>query len=203
MRKITMTASVAALLVGTAAFAHGMMGMGDGDITRAEAQQKAAAMFARMDANGDGLLNDADRTARLEQRFQAMDADHNGSISHDEFMAGHADRHHGDGPMGHDMKMGYDMKMGGDMKMDGHGMGPMGRMGHGHRGMLMKMADKNGDGSVSAAEFSEAHLAMFDKADTNHDGTLTAAERHAAMESMMGQMGHHGPDAPQGAPKSK
>jgi Ca2+-binding EF-hand superfamily protein len=177
MKKLTLAVSLAALAIGGAAYAHNHMAMGDKDITRAEAQAKCAEMFARMDANKDGLLNDADRDARMGQMFDALDTDKNGSISREEFNAAHSGmsgmRHHMGRPDG--MTMGH-----GSMK--GH---------HGRGGMkmqMMKMADKNGDGSVSSAEFTEAHLAMFDKADANKDGTLTSAERKAGMEAMKAQM---------------
>lgn len=207
MHKFILTVSLAALALGGTAYAHGMKGMGDKDITRAEAQAKCAEMFARMDVNKDGLLNDADQTARMGQMFDSLDTDKNGSISREEFNAAHAGMGMGhDGGMGHmDMPMGKPdgMKMGEGAMEGGHGqmggMGAMGGMSHGDhpRGdMMMKMADKNGDGSVSAAEFTEAHLAMFDKADTNKDGTLTAAERKAAMAKMMSGMDMPKPVAP-------
>lgn len=211
MKKLTLAVSLAALSMGGVAYAHGMMGM-KGDLTRAEAQQKAAAMFAKMDTNSDGLLNDADRQARMTQRFDAMDTDKNGAISRDEFMAGHSGM---GGKEGHDHKEGAAAKPGGmkmgDGGMGGHGGGmKMGEDGagghggmmrghggmHGHRDMLMKMADKNNDGAVSATEFTEAHLAMFDKSDTNKDGTLTSAERKAAMEKMKSEMSAAKPAAP-------
>ena len=186
MKKLTLAVSLAALSIGGVAYAHGMMG--GGDITRAEAQQKASAMFARMDANGDGLLNDADREARLAKRFDAMDTDKNGAISREEFTAGHDRKGRGAGkPDG--MKMGEGHK-GGHHGGMGHGMG------HGMGGMLKGLADKNNDGAVSAAEFTEAHLAMFDKGDANRDGTLTAAERKAAMEKFHAEMKAAKPAAP-------
>lgn len=174
MKKLTLAVSLAALTVGSAAYAHNHMGM-KGDITRAQAQEKAAAMFASMDVNSDGLANDADRDARLAQHFDRMDSDKNGAISREEFTAGHAAMH----GMGGGDRKGHHMGHRDGMKMGGH----HGRMG-GQRGHMMKMADKNGDGAISAAEFTEAHLAMFDKADANGDGTVTAAERKAAMEKM-------------------
>ena len=186
MKTFNLAVSLVALAVGGGAYAGGMMG--DKDITRAEAQQMASTMFAKMDANNDGLLNDADRDARMGQMFDSLDTDKNGSISREEFLAAHSGPHgmHDKGMDDHDgMKMGGDHK--GGMEGGHHGMGGMGRMG-GHHEMMMNMADKNKDGAISATEFTEAHLAMFDKADANHDGTLTAAERKTAMEQMHAQM---------------
>lgn len=197
MKKLTLAVSLAALTAGGGAYAHGMMGI-EGDITRAQAQEKAAEMFDRMDANKDGLLNDADRDARMGQMFDALDADKNGAISREEFMAAHSGMHgHGDMKMGGDEHAGHEMKMDGmkgSMKPMGGGHGGMHGM-HGMRDMMLKMADKNNDGAISATEFTEAHLAMFDKADANKDGTLTEAERKAAMEKMRAEM-----QAPQPAP---
>lgn len=172
MKKLSLKFSLAAvsfsaLVLGGAAYAHNHGRMGDADITRAQAQEKSATMFAKMDANGDGLINQADSDARLASHFDAMDADKNGSISREEFAAGHAAMREGRGT-GEGQRMGRH----GGMKMGGH------------RQKMMQMADKDGDGSVSAAEFTEAHLAMFDKADANNDGTVTAAERKAAMMAM-------------------
>lgn len=198
MHKFTLTLSLAALALGGSAYAHGMKGMGDKDITRAEAQTKSAEMFGRMDVNKDGLINDADRSARMVQMFDALDTDKNGSISREEFNAAHSNMHGKveGGHMGMSMAKPGDMKMGesrmGHMGDAHHGMGRMG----GHHEMMMKMADKNGDGAVSAAEFTEAHLAMFDKADANKDGTVTAVERKAAMEKMKSEMGAAKPAAP-------
>ena len=37
--------------------------------------------------------------------------------------------------------------------------------------------DRNHDGKISAAEWSEGMLARFDKIDRNHDGSVTSVER--------------------------
>ena len=57
----------------------------------------------------------------------------------------------------------------------------------GGRGMMGKMADTNGDGTITQAEFTTAALAHFDKADADHNGTVTAAERKAARDTMKAQ----------------
>ena len=37
--------------------------------------------------------------------------------------------------------------------------------------------DRNGDGRISATEWSEGMLARFDRMDGNHDGSVTSTER--------------------------
>ena len=39
--------------------------------------------------------------------------------------------------------------------------------------------DRDHDGRISAAEWSEGMLARFDRIDANHDGSVTSAERDA------------------------
>ncbi|WP_375395854.1 hypothetical protein [uncultured Sphingomonas sp.] len=48
-----------------------------------------------------------------------------------------------------------------------------------NRARLMSF-DKDGDGKVSAIEFSDGQLAQFDGDDLNHDGTVTSEEHQAA-----------------------
>ena len=157
--------------------------LGDATITRAEAQAKAAEMFAKMDLNHDGKLDSADRAVRIGRRFDAMDANHDGTLSKQEFIDAH-------------MKPTPPGPQGGRPE----GMGP-GRMGHHGMGgammigMLARM-DTNGDKAISRDEFVAGALQRFDAADANHDGKLTPEERRAAfragmMKHMRG-MGHGG-----------
>ena len=69
----------------------------------------------------------------------------------------------------------------------GHRMGGKHMGMRGGRGMMGKMADTNGDGTITQAEFTTAALAHFDKADADHNGTVTAAERKAARDTMKAQ----------------
>lgn len=61
------------------------------DMTRADAQARAEAKFAQMDANKDGTFDEADRAARKSMMFDRLDADHNGSISRAELDAKRAE----------------------------------------------------------------------------------------------------------------
>jgi hypothetical protein len=154
---------------------------GNGVITRAEAQTGAASLFARMDINKDGKLDQADWRLRRETMkthlFERLDADKDGQLTKTEFLA---DRGPGMREQGY--------------RNDGDGSAGFGR-GHGRHGGTMtgrrggmmamaKMADTNGDGAISQAEFTNAALARFDAMDTNKDGQVTQAERQAARDQV-------------------
>lgn len=154
--------------------------MGDKTVTKAEAQAKAAEMFAKMDVNKDGKLDEADRGAHRAQMFDRLDANKDGNVSREEFATAHRGMADGD-------------KAAGEHKMGEHKMGEhrMGKRGGGHMGgrMMMQMADANKDGAISREEFTAAHARMFDMADANKDGQLTAAEREAHHAQMRQKMG--------------
>ena len=167
MRKLTLALSTAALAFSGAAVAQTAPAerparAAKPDMTRADAQARAEAAFARVDANKDGTLNEADRAARHAAMFARIDTDNSGSISRAEFDAMHAKRaEKGKARAGH----------------------RMGRKGHaGHQAMMGKPA-----GPVTQQAFVERALARFDRADANRDGTVTQAERKAARESMRDQ----------------
>ncbi|KPH57602.1 EF-hand domain-containing protein [Novosphingobium sp. ST904] len=180
--------------------------------TRAEAQARAEAMFARLDVNKDGKLDRADREARRQQRregmFDRLDTNRDGSISKAEFMADRGpdgdrgprpggDRPDGAGPgdmpppppggpdmNGPDMN-GPDMNgPGKDGRPERHGRhgGPRGGM----KGPMMGLgkADADGDRAVTRAEFVTAALQRFDAVDTDKDGKITPEERRAARDRM-------------------
>lgn len=178
MKMITKAVSIAAVALALGGVAHAAQeqrGWGGPDanatVTRADAQAKAEAMFAKMDANSDGKVDQADMAARTGQRFDAMDTDRNGALSRDEFMNGHQTMH---GGAGH----------------DGHKMGKReGRRGErGAKAGMMRMADANGDGALSKQEAVAGALKHFDMTDANKDGKLTPEERKAAHAKMRGRM---------------
>lgn len=187
MKKFILGASLAALSMGGTAYAAHHKGPdadGDRTVTRAEAQTRAAEMFAKMDANKDGRLDQADRAAHQsamrDEHFTKLDSNKDGSISRQEFDAAHSGGPGGGPGMGHE-------------GMDGEGRGD-GKM------MMMQMADTNKDQAVSKDEFTAAHLKHFGMADANKDGKLTPQERraaHAKMRAQMrGKMGGHDMPAP-------
>lgn len=159
--------------------------------TRAEAEAKAAQMFARMDANKDGKLDTADRAAQHAERqakmFASLDADGNGSISKAEWDKHSADRaaKHGDAGEAREGKRHA-------MRGDHHG-----KRG-GHHAMMMGKADTNGDKAISQAEFQTAALARFDAADADKDGRVTAEERQAQRGAWRAEHGGAFPAAPAG-----
>lgn len=172
MRKLTLALSTAALALSGAAIAQTAPAAPArerapmADMTRAQAQAKAEAAFARMDANRDGTVDQADRQARHAEMFERLDTDRNGSISRAEFDAMHSQRADGDR---------------GGKRMGGKGMG-------GHHGMMMgSRGGAKAAGSLTRQAFVDRALSMFDRADANRDGTVTVAERKAARAAMRGQ----------------
>ena len=72
MRKLVTLSLAAAVLAGAgAAYAQAGQAPDRAPLTRAAAEQRSAAMFARMDANGDGYVSAEDRQARRERRHEA------------------------------------------------------------------------------------------------------------------------------------
>jgi hypothetical protein len=157
-------AATAALVAGGAAHAQDAP---RGEMTRAQAEQRSADMFGRMDVNDDGLLSDADRAAARRQAFDRADTDGNGEISFAEFEAQREGRH--------------DARA--ERRADGDSARWRGMRGFGGRGMA-RAADADGDGAVSEAEFASAALDRFDRADADGDGTISLEERREARQHM-------------------
>lgn len=126
------------------------------DLTRVEAQARAKAAFARMDANRDGTLDQADRAARRAAMFDRIDTDGNGSISRAEFEARQA-------------------KRGGAHKAH---MGAM------NRGGRDGVAARRDAGPMTEQAFVARALTMFDRADADRNGTVTRAEREEVRETL-------------------
>ena len=181
MKTITKGLSIAAMTLALGGIAHAAQeqrGWGGPDanapMTRAQAQAKAEEMFAKHDANSDGKLDQADRAAKMAQRFDQMDTDRNGSLSREEFAAGHQRMGKGGDHAGH----------GGMMGAEGPRKGMRGGRHGRDGGMMMKMADANKDGAVSKAEATAGALKHFDMIDANKDGTVTPEERKASFAKM-------------------
>lgn len=171
MRKLTLALSTAALAISGAAMAQTASEHTKGprpDMTRTQAQAKAEAAFAKLDANLDGRLDQADRAAMKAGMFDRIDTDRNGSISRAEFDAMHAKRGGMHESAGHRMA-GQQGKMSGRMK---------GKMG----GMMGAEAEP-----ITRQAFVDRALSRFDRADANRDGTVTQAERKAARDTMRPQ----------------
>lgn len=164
--------------------------------TRAEAETRAAGMFARMDANKDGKLDATDRAAKRTEMqakmFERLDANKDGNISKAEWDQHGADRAARRAERGEKRA---DAGEAGDGKR--HAMrGHHGKRG-GHRGMMvMGKADTDGDKAISQAEFLTAALARFDAADANKDGQVTPEERKAQRDAWRARRGGAAPAAP-------
>jgi hypothetical protein len=158
-------AATAALVAGGAAHAQDAP---RGDMTRAQAEQHSAEMFGRMDVNADGVLDEADREAARRRAFDALDADRDGALSFAEFEA-QRDGH----PVTSAERRGPDTR----------GFARRGMRGFG-RGEIAGVADADGDGAVSQAEFASAALARFDSADADRDGTISLEERRESRHQM-------------------
>lgn len=174
------------------------------DMTRAQAQERAEARFARMDANQDGTFDTADRAARKAAMFDRLDSDRSGSISQAELEARHAERggkrkdrrpgREGAAPMTDAQKAERRAAMFARVDADGNGslsraeLEAMhakraarggGMKGHRMGGMMAAM-----DQPMTRQAFVDHSLAMFDRADSNRDGTVTGAERKAVREGL-------------------
>ncbi|MEL1252022.1 EF-hand domain-containing protein [Aurantiacibacter gilvus] len=185
IKTLFLAAATSALLLG-APFAANPAAAQDrpqrgADITRADAEARAASAFARMDANGDGLLDAADREARAHARFARMDADGNGQVSFEEMQAARETRR--EAMQERRGEAGERRGRRGAQRMAMRGAGPH------MMGQRLQQADTDGDNAVSQAEFTAAALARFDRADTNNDGTVTAEERRAQHAEHRGRMG--------------
>lgn len=171
--------ATAAIAAAVAFAAPGQMGKadtnGDGLLSKAEVTAMANTHFTKMDVNADGQINAADREAKQKAKFGEMDTDKNGNISEAEFTAAHAARMAERGERG-------EGKMGRHHQGRGHHGAGKGRHGGGMK--MLKMADANGDKTITKAEMTAAVDAHFAKADTNKDGQISNAE-HDAMRSAM------------------
>lgn len=171
--------ATAAIAAAVAFAAPGQMGQadtnGDGSLSKAEVTAMASTHFTKMDVNADGLINAADREAKHKAKFGEIDTDKNGSISEAEFTAAHAARMAERGERGEGKMRGHH---------EGRGHHGMGKGHHGGGMKMLKMADANGDKTITKAEMTAAVDAHFAKADTNKDGLISSAE-HDAMRSAM------------------
>lgn len=207
MRRFTLALSTAALAFSGAAFAQpapGMQRMPQGDVTRAQAQQRAEAAFAKMDANRDGTLNEADRAARKAAMFERLDANKDGQITKAEMTAAHSARQakwegrerkrDAKRPAMTDAQK-AERRDAHFAKIDTDGNGAISRaefdaMKGMHGGKMGKRAGRamaRMDSAMTQQAFVAHALTMFDRADANKDGTVTQAERQAIRDTMRQQ----------------
>ena len=185
MRKLTLSLVAGAATLATAGVAYAQQAPAPRThlMTRAAVQQRAGAMFDRLDANHDGKIDEADRAVREKARFDRMDTDHNGELSYAEFAASHerpAARHtaRADAP---GEQPGTRSGDGGEHRMAMGGF-------HGRGGFsMMRVAQADKAGGMTKADFEAAILQRFDRLDANHDGTVTPDEAKAARDNMRQQ----------------
>jgi hypothetical protein len=180
----------------------------DGKVTKAELDAAARKTFNELDGNKDGSATPeeirigmeaqrkAQHEAMLKVRFAEMDANKNGQLTEAEFLAAQQDaspRMRGPGSPGPVMVFGRGDRDGPRMergrRFDGgpHGVpgGPPGAPGGqppqgAQQGpMRAGLADADGDGKLTFAEFSAQRNEAFARADTNKDATVTLAELQA------------------------
>ena len=169
--------------------------------TRAEAEQRAATMFDRLDVNGDGQLSAADREAAERKRFDEADTDGNGQLSFAEVTAQREKHQQARAERREQRPQRMAARGDGETRGAGHRAGM--RMMHGEGGPgrpMPEQADTDSNGTISRAEFTATALARFDAADSNKDGTISAEERRAARPERRG-MGR--PPMPEGAPEAQ
>lgn len=221
MRKLTLTLSAAALALGGTGVAladhhggkRGMMGAdadNDGVVSLAEAKAHGAQRFAEMDVNGDGVLNEEDRAARRAARFEAADKDGNGELSAEEMAAAREarraerterrekrqakkferlDTDNSGGVSRSELEAAREARMErGERRKMRHAM--RGARRH-HAMMMLREADKDGDKTVTRAEFDAAIETHFARIDTDNSGTITAEEHKAARKAMRDRMMEH------------
>lgn len=137
----------------------------DGNITRAEAEASLAARFAEIDANSDGFVTQDEMKAHHEAKRAEMKANWEAKKAEAE-AAGKPVR---EGKMKRDK----------DPAKTAEWQAKRTEKAAEHWAAM----DADGDGRLSAAEFTAEHIKFFDKLDANNDGTITKAELDAAKAS--------------------
>ena len=125
-------------------------GMGRGMGRGSGMGPSAGMMMQGIDSDGDGRVSGAEFMAWHDGVFAAMDADGSGTVTKEEFMA---------------------VRMG-----PGAGQGPMAEEMQAAEAAAFDRADSDGDGTISADQFTDLAAAEFTAADADGDGALTAGE---------------------------
>lgn len=129
----------------------------DGNITRAEADASLAARFAGIDANSDGFVSQDEMKAHHEAKRAEMKAN---------WEARKAERA-AEGKPAREGKMKRDK----DPAKAAEWQAKKAEKAAEHWAAM----DTDGDGQLSAAEFTAEHIKFFDKMDADNDGTINKA----------------------------
>ena len=138
--KLTIFASLTAMLLGTAALAAG------GDARHGP--RGAPIVFSELDADGDGLVTQAELDAHREARFADVDTDGDGAISLEEFTEHAAMR-----SSERAAQMFARLDADGDGVLSRDVLEARGGRGPG-AGAMIERLDADGDGAVSEEEFA-------------------------------------------------
>jgi hypothetical protein len=189
MKKFLIAGALGATALGGFAYAaqpaatsNGARPMGDGVMTREEAQSQADKRFDRLDFNRDGKVS--------EETMMAARADGRGQ--------GMRGRHSGNRMRGQGMNRGPDgvARTRGDRGPAGEATAAAPRPDRAARGAQRQARahesfvklDTNRDGQLDRAEFRAQATVRFTMLDANNDGRVDAAERFAGRAKMREQM---------------
>jgi Ca2+-binding EF-hand superfamily protein len=163
----------------------------NGTVELAELPEHKQKWLGKADANKDGRLT-ADELksaaeARHREMFQRVDKNSDGALTADEVGEGHWERIRvADADSDSRITMAEMQKAHADGKLF-HAFGKGGKHGKGERGhfdpaKMIERFDKDGNGTLEAAELPEHKGKLMERADANRDGKLTVDElkQHAA-----------------------
>lgn len=128
-----------------------------------------------LDQNSDGNISREEIAAHETSRFAEIDTNGDGQLTAEELSA-HADARR------EEMRAEREALMARFEEMRQRGEGE-------RRERMFAELDANGDGAISADEFTSRPREMFDRLDANGDGVVDETERQA----MRGQRGEHRP----------
>jgi Ca2+-binding EF-hand superfamily protein len=131
-------------------------GLGFSAIAGIALADRGHGMFGRVDANGDGFVSKDEFGAGRTAMFAKLDANGDGAVDQPELDKAREAFH---------QHMRKPADAAGHARHDG-----------GHHGGFLKRSDADGDGKVTAQEFTAAGDRMFARLDDNGDGRIAKGE---------------------------